>query len=275
MRQLVVNEAPDKDGLISISSKDYRYLKQVLRVQVGDMINVRLPEGSLQAFTVAKINEKNKKIILQICDKRLSEIQSSQNQSVTRGVQADEIEKEEILNDIEYTLFQFIPKPVKLEQIVRQATECGIKTIVPIIGDFSEKSSIQAIQGESSKKERLERIIREARQQSGSPINTQITEPMLLEKAIDLWNNNSEEKVGFVLYERNEDSVLLKSIFEEKKEIKKICIAVGCEGGISPKEFELLCKRGQFNSIHFSVNILRCETAAIYGIAAVQSALEK
>ena len=59
MRQLVVNEAPDKDGLISISSKDYRYLKQVLRVQVGDMINVRLPEGSLQAFTVAKINEKN------------------------------------------------------------------------------------------------------------------------------------------------------------------------------------------------------------------------
>lgn len=50
-------------------------------------------------------------------------------------------------------------------------------------------------------------------------------------------------------------------------------IAVGNEGGISPSEIKLLKEKGFFSTIHFEGNILRCETAALYGIAAVQSAL--
>lgn len=275
MRQFIVKEFPDKDGMLKLESKDFKYLKQVLRVQVGDMINVRLPSGNLQSFTIAKIDEKNKNIILQLCDKRQNPKDNNfdRDLSVTRGVQADEIEKNLLIKDIEYTLIQFIPKPVKFEQIVRQATECGIKNIIPVIGEFSEKSSIMALQASGTKKDRLERIVKEARQQSGSPIDTQIFEPMTLEAAVDFWNQQEEEKEAFLLYERNEKSVSLKEILTQDKNIKKIAIAVGCEGGISPKEFEYLCKKGLFNSIHFSVNILRCETAAIYGIAAIQSAM--
>lgn len=275
MRQFIVKEFPDKDGMLKLESKDFKYLKQVLRVQVGDMINVRLPSGNLQSFTIAKIDEKNKNIILQLCDKKQNPKDNNfdRDLSVTRGVQADEIEKNLLIKDIEYTLIQFIPKPVKFEQIVRQATECGIKNIIPVIGEFSEKSSIMALQASGTKKDRLERIVKEARQQSGSPIDTQIFEPMTLEAAVDFWNQQEEEKEAFLLYERNEKSVSLKEILTQDKNIKKIAIAVGCEGGISPKEFEYLCKKGLFNSIHFSVNILRCETAAIYGIAAIQSAM--
>lgn len=275
MRQFIVKEFPDKDGMLKLESKDFKYLKQVLRVQVGNMINVRLPSGNLQSFTIAKIDEKNKNIILQLCDKRQKPKDNNfdRDLSVTRGVQADEIEKNLLIKDIEYTLIQFIPKPVKFEQIVRQATECGIKNIIPVIGEFSEKSSIMALQASGTKKDRLERIVKEARQQSGSPIDTQIFEPMTLEAAVDFWNQQEEEKEAFLLYERNEKSVSLKEILTQDKNIKKIAIAVGCEGGISPKEFEYLCKKGLFNSIHFSVNILRCETAAIYGIAAIQSAM--
>ena len=47
---------------------------------------------------------------------------------------------------------------------------------------------------------------------------------------------------------------------------------MGSEGGISPAEVEILQKE-HFEPIHFDVNILRCETAALYGIAAVQSAI--
>ena len=50
-------------------------------------------------------------------------------------------------------------------------------------------------------------------------------------------------------------------------------MAVGSEGGISPEEVKLLQEKGLFHPIHFAVNILRCETAALYGIAAVQSAI--
>ena len=53
--------------------------------------------------------------------------------------------------------------------------------------------------------------------------------------------------------------------------IKRVAIAVGSEGGISPEEVRTLEEKGLFQPIHFAVNILRCETAALYGIAAVQS----
>jgi 16S rRNA (uracil1498-N3)-methyltransferase len=53
--------------------------------------------------------------------------------------------------------------------------------------------------------------------------------------------------------------------------IKRAAIAVGSEGGISPDEVKALEEKGLFQPVHFAVNILRCETAALYGIAAVQT----
>ncbi len=271
MRQFILENQSVKNGLVTLEGKDFRYLRQVLRVKIGDMVNLRLPEGSLQNSTVVKIDDKAKKISLQFC------ANFSAENSVTRGVQSSEIEGK--LPNIEYWLFQFIPRPQKLEQIVRQATECGVAKIVPVIGEYSEKSSIYALEG--NKKDRLERIIKEARQQSGSPVDTCILPPQTLEEAIESWNNSScenedcpaDEKLAFVLSERDDCSDNLKKILAENPNAKKIAIAVGSEGGISPEEVALLQEKGLFYPIHFTVNILRCETAALYGIAAVQSAI--
>ena len=52
MRQFIASQAPDKKGLIKVSGKDYRYLRQVLRLRSGDMLSVRLPDGELQNTTV-------------------------------------------------------------------------------------------------------------------------------------------------------------------------------------------------------------------------------
>ena len=179
------------------------------------------------------------------------------------------------LPDIEYWLFQFIPKAVKLEQIVRQATECGVSVIVPIIGEYSEKNSVNALEG--AKKERLDRIIREARQQSGSPVDTKILAPVSLEEAVGRWkdfcSDSQNESVAFVLSERDDCNDNLRDVVNKTASIKKVAIAVGSEGGISPDEVALLQEKGLFYPIHFAVNILRCETAALYGIAAVQSAI--
>lgn len=267
MRQFIVQNQNIKNGLIYLEGKDFRYLRQVLRVKTGDMLNVRLADGSLQGTTVASIDDKNKKIILQICE---SPVVNAEN-SVTRGVQASEVD--ETFNTCEYWLFQFIPKAQKFETIVRQATECGIAKIVPVIGEYSEKSSIMALQG--AKSERLERIVKEARQQSGSPVNTTVLPPMNLDEAIKLWNEEKDTKnqLGFVLSERTDDCVIMNKVFEEKGKPEKVCVVCGSEGGISPEEVSLLKEKGLFAPIHFAVNILRCETAALYGIAAVQTAI--
>ena len=270
MRQLIIEKGKEKNGLITLNGKEYRYLRQVLRVRVGDMVSVRLPDGSLNNATVAQIDEAARVVTLQIC--------AETGKSITRGVQAGEVAGE-LENGagaagFEYWLFQFIPRPQKFELIVRQATECGVSVIVPVIGEYSEKSSAQALMG--SKRERLERIIKEARQQSGSPVDTKVTEPVSLEKAIELWNGPStslkDQDVAFVLSERGDcDGNLRKVVEGAQDKIKRVAIAVGSEGGISPDEVKTLEEKGLFVPIHFAVNILRCETAALYGIAAVQT----
>ena len=175
---------------------------------------------------------------------------------------------------IQFSLFQFIPKPQKLELIVRQATECGVKNIIPVISEYAQKGNVDALMG--GKKDRLERIIREARQQSGSPVETTVFEPVTVEQAVDLWNKMKEEaggekSVGYVLSER---AVVRQAHQPHESEVPEhVAIFCGNEGGISPDELELLTKKALLQPVHFSVNILRCETAALYGIAAIQTAI--
>lgn len=263
MRQFILENQKIKNGLITLEGKDYKYLRQVLRVKVGDMVSVRMKDGNLQNTTVARVDENAKKVELQIC--------ANTEKTITRGVQAGQIEGS--MPPVEYWLFQFLPKPQKFEQIVKQATECGVSYIVPVIGEYTEKSSVMALQG--NKKERLERIVKEARQQSGSPVDTKVLEPVNLEEAINLACSDGDEPgtLSFVLSERDDGNTLFERIKNAASagKIKKVCIAVGSEGGISPQEVNLLKEKGLFAPVHFAVNILRCETAALYGIAAVQS----
>lgn len=275
MRQFIVEKQKLKNGLIELIGKDFRYLRQVLRVKKGDMLNVRLDDGSLQSTTVACVDDKTKTITLQICDGvvpcDVNVGASLPGSSITRGTQATEIKN--VFSDREFVLFQFIPKPQKFELIVRQATECGINMIVPVVSEFSDANCARMFEG--AKRERFERIIKEARQQSGSPVATKIVEPMRLEQAIAWWAEQgvADEKLSVALWERTDGETPLFSLIKERKIIKNVGIAVGNEGGISPSEIKLLKEKGFFSTIHFEGNILRCETAALYGIAAVQSAI--
>ncbi|MCR5724563.1 MAG: RsmE family RNA methyltransferase, partial [Treponema sp.] len=213
MRQFVVEKQNLKNGLIEVIGKDFRYLRQVLRVKKGDMLNVRFDDGSLQGTTVSFIDDSGKKITLQVCE--------SKENTITRGVQADQLGG--FFSERDFVLFQFIPKPQKFELIIRQATECGISQIVPVIGEFCDKNCLHMFEG--AKKERFDRIIREARQQSGSPVATKITRPMKVEEALDWWKEFSgagTSSLSLVLWERTEGEVPLNQLVNEHKNASKI-----------------------------------------------------
>ena len=257
MRQLILQKNQDKNGLVLVDGKDFHYLRQVLRVKVGDMVKLRLADGLPYDSTVCKIDDSAKKITLQVC-------------APTHVIAS---EARQSTSSIKFSLFQFIPKTQKLELIVRQATECGVKNIIPVISEYAQKGNVEALSGK--KIERLQRIVREARQQSGSPVDTTVFEPVTVEQAIDLWNKmkeeaGSEEKsAGYVLLEREvEDGPSRASATP-----RLVSIFCGNEGGISPDELDLLISKALLRPVHFSVNILRCETAALYGIAAIQTAI--
>lgn len=255
MRQFVCQSSPDASGRIRLSAKDSRYLLKVLRQVDGDIIDARLPDGTLAKMRLA----------LSGADAFLVPAADCSEEAVVQGVRSGELAAAGCGQQLELWLFQFLPKPQKMDVIVRQAAECGVTKIVPILGDYSVKNDADA------RLDRWERIIREARQQSGSAVNTEIVQVMSVEQAVDIWNNG-ENGAAFVLHESPEYSA--SCLFEAARsgKVARAAVAVGCEGGMSGRELDVLEKAG-FKPLHFVTNVLRAETAAIYGLAVVQQFL--
>lgn len=256
MRQFVVeNEKTDSNNCLVVEGKKFRYLNSVLRVQVGDMIQVRLSNGVLQPMTVCRIDSSSKKIFLQ---------NAGNDQSSAADFSCS-------IPETEYYLFQFIPKAPKLDLIVRQACECGVKNIILVDGEFCQKGNIESAKKRCcSSDERFARIITEAREQSGSPVETKVLGVMSVDEACYFWKKESEESssLGIVMYECTQGTVAVKNAVTQA-DIKKAAVAVGAEGGISKAELESFSSAG-FVPVHFETNILRCETASLYGTAALQ-----
>ena len=274
MRQFVTDCLPDNRGLIELGDKDFKYIRQVLRLKPGDMIKVAFKNGQTADTTLAKVDDRQKKIILQVCQTQgnVSDNDSCAGESKQAGCQ--------------FVLLQFIPKPQKMELIIRQAVEAGVWQVIPVIGEYTQKGSEKSLcaktgSGSSGRVERIDRIIKEARQQSGSPINTKVTQPMLLPAALDYIKELCSEKsaedksvLRLALYEKTDGSATMHQAIAKcgQEKIALGIMAVGCEGGISPDELEKL-KAADFIPLHFDINILRCETASLYGMACMQNAV--
>jgi 16S rRNA (uracil1498-N3)-methyltransferase len=247
MRQFVSPVPPDKNGCIEVRGKDCVYLRQVLRLTSGDILDVRLPDGQLVRATLAE-TEKPHSVTLQVFCEGNSEVPTVVKNSKTACY-----------------LFQFLPKVQKFDIIVRQAVETGITAIVPVLGEYSPPGNF------TGRMERFRRIVKEARQQSGSPFETELLEPLTVSGAMDWWQTRRvEPAVAVLLSEHSKDASSLHGCI--KTVPASAAVAVGSEGGMSPDERESFRNAG-FVPVHFAVNILRVETAALYGTAALQSAV--
>lgn len=273
MRQFVSATMPDKKGRLSLSAKERRYLVSVLRLSEGDSVDVRLPNGILCAMKIHFCSG-------DIRGTTIVELLVADNAPFT-----DNIDEVLCQSGIQFWLFQFLPKGQKMDLIVRQATECGVAVIVPIMGEYSVGAKDVANVSSGAKRlERWERIIREAQQQSGSPVATKVMAALNPEQAITLWQNGitniasvpqENKSLAFMLRERQEEQDGLYSVLRKNADgllHGRVALAVGCEGGISFSEICLFEENG-FMPIHFKTNILRAETAALYGLAALQTAI--
>lgn len=255
MRQFLAPSMPDDKGSLTLTGKDFKYLYQVLRLRKGDTIHVRLPSGQLQSMSVVTIS--GRYLTLSCC---------SGNKTLETGVKASEVEAARPSQQAPLWLFQFLPKAQKMDLILRQATELGVTLVIPILGLHCQKDAVH------QRSERWQRIIREARQQSGSPVATEVAKPCNLEQAMALWNDAAtEDSLGVVLYERSQGTKSFHQAMASPK-ISLASLVSGCEGGIAPEEIEMLKARG-FIPVHLDTNILRAETASIYGLAVLQNLL--
>lgn len=143
------------------------------------------------------------------------------------------------------TLFCAVLKKENFELVVQKATECGIQKIIPIITTRTIKTGLNM--------ERLQKIAKEACEQSGRNYLPEIFEPITFEESLE---NAKTNDVNIIFDASGED---FKNI---KNESKKIGIFIGPEGGWTPEEIKKATENN-FSVASLGTNILRGETAAI------------
>jgi 16S rRNA (uracil1498-N3)-methyltransferase len=176
-------------------------------------------------------------------------------------------EEKEIKNPI--TLFYALSKGDKNEFVMQKATELGAKRIVLL----SSKRSVLKMSSEDflRKKERFEKIIKEASEQSKRTSIPEIVGVYPMDKIPqDLLCDKN-----FVAYEFDSgrtDKTLDQ--FMNINEEESVSILIGSEGGIDEKEIEALKKQG-FITISLGKRILRTETASVYALSVLGFILER
>ncbi len=212
--------------------RDAEILKQarnVLRLKKGD--SIILADGKLSE-AVVRIAESDKKFL------KVETLENYMNKN--------EPERHGIL-------YCSILKRENFEWVVQKATEVGVKKIVPVISSRTVKLGF--------KKDRLEKIIREASEQSGRGILPELRNPVNFGEAV----KDAGENDLNLFFEIDSDLMDPAELREMKS--KKIGIFIGPEGGWSPEEKKIVEKKVKENK-NFKLRglgklTLRAETAAI------------
>ena len=137
--------------------------------------------------------------------------------------------------------------------MIQKATELGVTKFLPIIFDRTIVRKIN--------KERLEKVIIEATEQSNRINVPKIIEPQSLE----MFLKNSKVNLIFTDLNSKNNKIDLNQLTSEP-----ICIIIGPEGDFSEKEREQILRFKGVQSIKINENILRSETAVISAISIIK-----
>lgn len=160
------------------------------------------------------------------------------------------------------TVYQGLPKADKLDFIVQKLTELGTARLVPV----RMARSVLKLDGRDGEKrrERLDKIAREAAKQCGRGRPLQVAAPMD-------WQDALEDMKGRGLLLIPWEEALngrVKEAFAEKPDARDIGVVVGPEGGITSEEIGAMTAVGG-RCVTLGPRILRAETAAVVATALV------
>ena len=136
--------------------------------------------------------------------------------------------------------------------MIQKATELGVTKFLPVIFDRTVVRKIN--------KERLEKIIVEASEQSNRINVPSIESPQTLD--IFLKKNSMD----LIFTDLNSDNI---KVDKSKLTDKPVCIIIGPEGDFSEAERDKILSFKDVQSVKINENILRSETAVISAISIV------
>ncbi|MCF6137977.1 16S rRNA (uracil(1498)-N(3))-methyltransferase [Pseudalkalibacillus berkeleyi] len=242
--------SPDQmtDSTVTIRGDDVKHIAKVMRMTTGD--------------EVICSNNHDRVAKCEIIDFDDSRVELSVIEWLDRHTELP----------IPVTIAQGLPKSDKLEMIVQKGTELGANVFLP----FQASRSIVKWDAKKSKKktERLQKIIKEAAEQSHRNRMPVCEEPITFNELISQSNTYTIKVVAYEEDAKQSESAKLAELFQQIDPNKdRLLVVVGPEGGLTPEEVDELKKAG-FVTCGLGPRILRTETAPLYVLAAVSYQLE-
>ncbi|HCX62513.1 MAG TPA: 16S rRNA methyltransferase [Clostridiales bacterium] len=231
------------DDKVIINGGDLKHLKTILRAKVGDEVSI-----------VTKSNE------------FIAEIEEIHTDEIICSI----VDRLDINNEtaINITLCQGIPKQTKMETIIQQNVELGVKSFIPLI---TERTVVKLNDKdrEQKKLERWRKIAKESSKQSKRNIVPVVEDIMTVKELIE--KIKKEVPVVLVPYELENVSTL-KDVLSHVKQ--NYYIIIGPEGGFDIKEIEMFKSVGAY-IVTLGKRILRTETAGVVTSAVVLYACDE
>ena len=227
--------SPDsvRENEIEITGIDVNHIKNVLRMQPGESVEVCDGQGTHYACV----------------------IKSLERESVTLDIEISSPSSTELKQRL--YLFQGLPKSDKMELIIQKAVELGVYEIIPTV---TSRCIVKLDAKKEDKKiARWQQISEAAAKQSGRGIIPKIKAPMTLKEALEY-----ARAIDTVLvpYEKAEGIESTRDILSEAKDKGSVAVFIGPEGGFDEKEIELAGEMGA-KAITLGKRILRTETAGL------------
>jgi 16S rRNA (uracil1498-N3)-methyltransferase len=229
-----------------ITGADVAHIKRVLRKKAGDELILCDEDGTDYQVVIKEIgDDKIETKILMIAE-------------------SDSEPK------VQITLYQCLPKQDKLEYIIMKATELGVHKIVPVASRYAvAKVNDKAAQ----KLIRWNKIAKEAAKQCMRSKVPEVLAPISFEQAA---SQAIEYDLKLIPYEL-ERATRIKPLLNGDdgcKNIQKIAVYIGPEGGFDLSEVELALKNGII-PVTLGKRILRTETAGCAVLSMLLYALDE
>lgn len=248
MRKFFVKQENVKEDKIEIIGSDVNHIKNVLRLKIGDQIQICIQET--QENYVCEISAIEKEVVQ---TKILEKIDG-----VAEG-------------NIELHIFQGLPKADKMELILQKGTELGVSKFIPV----AFRRSIVKLAGkdEVKKIERWQKIAEVAAKQAKRDFVPKVES---VKKVKEICNLANEYDLLLLAYEEETENLIKNELLNIKhtKETLKIAVIVGPEGGIEKEEVEILQKAGA-KVVSLGKRILRTETVALQVSSIIMYELEE
>jgi 16S rRNA (uracil1498-N3)-methyltransferase len=202
----------------------------VLRKQPGDLL--MLLDGRGMEYIVRIASMERSEIDTEIVERRRRELPT-----------------------VTVTLGQGLPKSDKMDFIVQKATELGVSSLVPLVTE----RTIVKVKDEEKRRERWQKIAREAAMQSGRP---DIPKVKTIRSFSDFIHTLAPGPQTLFLLPWEEGTEPVKNVLRGHLDAKHVVVLIGPEGGFSKAEADAVRGKG-FHLVSLGRNILRTETAAI------------